>query len=353
MKRLDLYVGRSVLSATLLTWLIVAVLDSLFMLLGQLGDIGRGNYAFADALAYVMFSLPTHAYQAFPMAALIGTVLGLGNLAAQAELTAFRLAGCSAQRLGLAVMQVGLLMVGTVTLMGELLAPPAQQVAQQLRSQAIYDDVSVQRDAGFWVRDGRRFIQVKQSMTDGSLAGVVVYQLAEGAQLSVATAAQYAVPTDEHWQLKDVRSSRFLDGRIEVAESAEQDWSTLMDTRLAQLLTRDAGTLSLPELGEYIDYLQRNGSPVLLYALGYWQRLAAPLSALAMLLLAVSMVLGPLGRRTLGQRLLVAVLAGLAFKLLSEVIAHAGLVYGLPPAVSAFLPATLVLAVTAVLSRRN
>jgi lipopolysaccharide export system permease protein len=82
MKRLDLYVGRAVLTATLLAWLVVAVLDSVFTLLGQLGDIGRGNYAFKDALAYVLFSLPTHAYQAFPMAALIGTVLGLGNLAA-------------------------------------------------------------------------------------------------------------------------------------------------------------------------------------------------------------------------------------------------------------------------------
>ncbi len=353
MKRLDLYVGQSVLTATLLAWLIVAVLDSLFAMLGEIGDIGRGNYAFPDALAYVLFSLPTHAYQAFPMAALIGTVLGLGNLAAQAELTAFRLAGCSVRRLGLAVMQTGLLMIGGVMLMGELLAPPALQVAQQLRSQAIYDDVSVQRDAGFWVRDGRRFIQVKQSMADGSLTGVVVYQLTEEAQLAVATAAQYAVPTGQHWQLKGVSSSRFTDGKIDVTQSEEQVWPTLMDTRLAQLLTRDAGTLSLPELGEYIDYLQRNGSPVSLYALGYWQRLAAPLSAFAMLLLAVSLVLGPLGRRTLGQRLLVAVLAGLAFKLLSDVIAHAGLVYGLPPAVSAFLPAILVLTVTAVFSRRT
>jgi lipopolysaccharide export system permease protein len=352
MKRLDLYVGRAVLTATLLAWLVVAVLDSVFSLLGQLGDIGRGNYAFKDALAYVLFSLPTHAYQAFPMAALIGTVLGLGNLAAQAELTAFRLSGCSARRLGQAVMQAGLLMVAVITLLGELLAPPAQQLAQQLRSQAIYDDVSVQRDAGFWVRDGRRFIQVKQSMADGSLAGVVVYQLADEAQLAVATTAQRATPKAQHWELTGVRSSRFLDERVEITESADQAWPALMDARLAQLLTRDAATLSLPELDEYIEYLQRNGSPVMLYALGYWQRIAAPLSALAMLLLAVSLVLGPLGRSTLGQRLLVAVLAGLAFKLLSEVIAHAGLVYGLPPAASAFLPALLVLAVTAVSGRR-
>jgi lipopolysaccharide export system permease protein len=83
------------------------------------------------------------------------------------------------------------------------------------------------------------------------------------------------------------------------------------------------------------------------YRLNYWQRLAAPVAALAMLLLAVVLVLGPLGQRTLGQRLLAAVLAGLAFKLLAGIIAHAGLVYGMNPILSAFLPALLVLSIVA------
>ncbi len=352
MKRLDWYIGRSVLSATLLAWLIVTVLDGLFALLGQLGDIGRGNYVFADAIGYVLLGLPTRAYHTFPMAALIGVVLGLGNLAALSELTAFRLAGCSVRRLGWAVMQVGMLMVATVALMGELVAPPSLQLAQQWRSQAIYDDISVQRDAGFWVHDGRRFIQVAQSLADASLGGIVVYQLAETAQLASVTAARRAIPDTQGWRLDEVRTSQFLSRKIQVSASAEQVWPTLMDARLAQLLTRDTGTLSLPELGEYIDYLQRNGSPIARYALEFWQRWAAPVTALSMLLLAVSLVLGPLGQRPLGQRLLVAVLAGLVFKLLSGVIAHAGLVYGLQPALSAFLPAALVLAVGAGLNWR-
>jgi lipopolysaccharide export system permease protein len=62
-----------------------------------------------------------------------------------------------------------------------------------------------------------------------------------------------------------------------------------------------------------------------------------------MLLLAVGLVLGPLGRRPLGQRLLVAVLAGLLFKLLAGVVGHAALVYGLPPALGALLPSLVVL----------
>ena len=93
MNRLDLYIGRVVLLNTLLTWLVVITLEALFAFLGEIGDIGRGDYAVGDAILFILLVLPGRAYQSFPMAALIGSLLGLGGLAAQAELDAFRLAG--------------------------------------------------------------------------------------------------------------------------------------------------------------------------------------------------------------------------------------------------------------------
>jgi len=345
MKRLDYYLGKSVLSATLLVWLLVSVLDTLLVLLGQLADIGRGDYGFGDAAVYVLLGLPTRAWQEFPLAVLIGTVLGLGNLAARRELEAFRLAGCSVARLTGSVMLAGGLLLAVAFLLGEGWAPHTQQLARQLRSQAIYKDVSLQPDAGFWVRDGQRFIQVGRSEADGSLGRITVYQLAATARLESITTVKQARPQAGHWLMKGVRASEFLDRHIKLEQHAEVQWPQLMDARLAQLLTRDADTLSLPELHEYIDYLQRNGSHVSIYRLNYWLRLAAPLAALTMLLLAVRLVLGPLGHRSPGQRLLVAILAGLGFKLLAGIVAHAGLVYGMSPLLSAFLPSVVVLSV--------
>jgi lipopolysaccharide export system permease protein len=352
MMRLDRYIGATVLGATLLAWLVVSVLDALFVLLGQLGDIGRGDYGLTDALLYVLLGLPTRAWQAFPMAALIGVLLGLGNLAEQRELDAFRLAGCSTRRLVLAVVQAGALLLVALLLLGEGLAPRAQHLAQQLRSEAIFAGVGVQRDAGFWVRDGQRFIQVGRSESDGDLGGLVVYELAQGARLAQVTAAARARPRDGQWRLEDVSVTQFHADHIAVTREPRADWPALLEPRLARLLTRNPETLSLSELGEYIDYLRRNGSDVGIWRLNFWQRLAAPLETLAMLLLAAALVLGALGRRPLGQRLLVAVFAGLLFKLLAGVIAHAGLVYGLNAAASALLPAVAVLLAAAGLLRR-
>jgi len=60
------------------------------------------------------------------------------------------------------------------------------------------------------------------------------------------------------------------------------------------------------------------------------------------LVLVLGLVLGPLARQGIGQRILVGVVAGLVFKLVNETSLHAGLVYGIAPWVSALLPSLLV-----------
>ena len=67
----------------------------------------------------------------------------------------------------------------------------------------------------------------------------------------------------------------------------------------------------------------------------------------------VSLVLGPLGRHSVGQRILVGVVVGLVFKLVSGITAHAGLVYGLAPWFGALLPTALVMVAGVWLMRRE
>ncbi len=72
-----------------------------------------------------------------------------------------------------------------------------------------------------------------------------------------------------------------------------------------------------------------------------------------MLFLAVGFVLGPVGGLSMGQRVLIGVAVGLVFKLFNEITAHAGLVYGAPPWLSAFSPSIVVLVAGLLLLRRT
>ena len=63
----DLYVGRVLLGTVLLTWAVLVGMDFVVSgLLGELGDVGKGDYTFATALIDVIYTIPRRAYQLFP-----------------------------------------------------------------------------------------------------------------------------------------------------------------------------------------------------------------------------------------------------------------------------------------------
>jgi len=353
MKRLDRYIARSLLSATLLVWLVVVALEGLFAFLGELGDIGRGSYGWPQAAGFVLLSLPAKAWQAFPMAVLIGTLLGLGNLAARGELNAFRLAGCSPLRLALSVLFAGVLMLAFAAPLGEGVAPTTSQYATSLRTQAIFTEVGVQGGNGFWVRNGRQMIQVRRAETGGRLMAIRLYSIDETPELVSATAIRTALPVADGWILKQVSRTHFDKQTVHVEHRAEVKVVELIDPQLARLLGRRPDTFSLPELMRYIEGLAQGGMQIERYQLAFWQRISAPITVLAMLLLSVGMVLSPLGRQGVGLRVLAGVLVGLLFKLGSETAAHAGLVYGGEPWLVALAPSLLVFTVAFVLMRRR
>ncbi len=354
MKRLDRYIVRSLVSATLLAWLVVISLEGVFSFLGELGDIGRGQYGWQDAILFTGLSLPARAWQSFPMAVLIGTLLGLGNLAARGELNAFRLAGCSPVRLGASVLLAGICMLLFALPLGEVVAPAASQAATSLRTKAVFNDVGVQRGRGFWVRRGQQMIHVGRAGKDGSLSDIHLYSLDTQPQLVAASVVERAVYTGEKgWRLEKLRRTRFNDDEVSLESQEAVAGVELVDPGLARLLAHQSDAFSLQELWRYIKGLEQGGMQVDRYRLEFWQRLVAPLAVLAMLILSIGMVLGPLGRQGVGLRVLAGVIIGLVFKLGSDTVAHAGLVYGSPAWVTALLPSLLVFVVALVLARRT
>ena len=191
MKRLDRYLMATVLGGALLALAIIIALLLVFEYMEEFDDIGRGNYTALGALTYVLLKLPHRLYQGYPMAALIGSLMGLGALAANSELTAMRAAGMSVASIARAVVAAGLLLGLGALAIGEWLAPPAERMAQELRSIAIHDRVTV-RDRGFWARDGDLFIEVRRAVSQEQLAGLRIFQLGEdGRPLRILTASHF------------------------------------------------------------------------------------------------------------------------------------------------------------------
>src|SRR3546814_4238331 len=89
----DLYVSRMVVMTVLLTWTVLVGLDVVNAMIGEFGDVGKGNYGLLDAVTYIVYTIPRRAYTMFPTVAVIGALMALGQLAASSELTALRALG--------------------------------------------------------------------------------------------------------------------------------------------------------------------------------------------------------------------------------------------------------------------
>ena len=74
MGKFDLYVGRSVLFATLGVLVLLVGLDALTSVVDETDDI-RDGYGFIDILIYVAYTLPRRIHEFVPFAALIGALL--------------------------------------------------------------------------------------------------------------------------------------------------------------------------------------------------------------------------------------------------------------------------------------
>ncbi len=86
LKILDLYIGRIILSTTLLSLTVLLVLSGMFRFIDQLKLTDRGDYTVLTAAMFSLFTVPGDLVMFFPMAALIGGLIGLGMLASNSEL---------------------------------------------------------------------------------------------------------------------------------------------------------------------------------------------------------------------------------------------------------------------------
>lgn len=353
MNRLDRYISRQLVFTTGIVLLLVTALDSLFALLGEISDIGRGSYGLHEVFRYMIYSIPQRGAELFPVAALIGGLVALGGVSDQGELLAIRLAGFSPLRLARSVLLTGCLMLLILLPVNEFAAPAAQQRAEQIRALAIFNRVSWLGEQGLWVRDGSRFINVRGVDADGRLAGVRFYQFS-GNRLNAAGKAPYAELEPGQWRLAWLEETRFGDGYTSSSKTESTVQSTGVTRDLLSVLVSAPESMSLSEQLRYIRYLQDNNLGSERYRLAFWMRLARPLVILTMLVLAVVFVLGVLRSTGTGRRVVAGILVGLLFQLFSDLLAQLSLVYGWPPMLGAFTPLLLILSVTLIaLWRQN
>lgn len=352
MQLLDRYIGKHVVLSTLLVLGLLLSLFAIFSFMDELNRVGKGNYATSDAIQYVVLLLPGLIYQLFPIAALLGSTIGLGLMASHNELTIMRAAGVSLNRIVWSIMRVGLVMVVLTLIIGESIAPVADQYARTLRSVAISEKLAIRGKSHLWARDGESFVNVRDILPGERLANVYIYERDEQHRILRMVQAKSAAYRNDRWVLENVVTSQVEGHQVLSTHSDQLVWDTSLSPDLLGVVTLHPGTMSIRGLYQYITYLKSNGLDATVYEHSLWAKVVAPLVTGAMVFLAIPFVFGPLRSVGIGHRILVGALAGIGFYLLNQMSSYLGIVFNFNPVLVALLPAFLVLGLSYWMLRR-
>ena len=350
----DRYIGRTVLMAMLLCEITLVGLSAIIRYVEQLRSVGEGSYTLVSALYYVLLSMPQEVVLFFPIAALLGGLIGLGQLASSSELVIMQSAGRSRFNIVLSTLKTTLPLMLVIMLIGEYVAPITKLASDDLRTQARSSGQVVLSVNGVWAKDNDAYINIGQARRDGTLSNITLYYFDKDTYLSRITQAQSATYENHTWQLAQVTDTTFKRGvSIEVEQFANREWHSSLTPDKLDVVAIDAHELSMRGLWEYKGYLEDNGQDSSLYALEFWRKALQPIIVIAMMLLASSFVFGALRSVTMGARLLMGILFGFGFYVSNQVFGPISLVYHVPPALGALGPSLLFIGIALLLLNRK
>ena len=352
MNLLSRYLMRVILLSTALVLGVLLALAGLFQFIGNLDDV-QGDFGIPQALLYALLRLPQISFEMLPMAALIGSLLGLGGLAASSQLVVMRTAGISVGKLARMVGTSGLVLVIITALMGEFIAPPLDYFARNMRNEARASVPDTRADNPAWVKDGDVILHLQRVSTEFEFGTLLLYRFNDdGTLFSVAQAENAGLDNDERWVLENFRETRFDNDGVQAVSSTVSVESFDLDSNLLGITLVKPVSLSARGLVSYIRYLRKNELSAQRYETELWSRFATTMTVAIMPVLALAFVFGSLRSAGAGSRLMIGVMIGLAYFLASEMLANSGQVFNLNPALVAWIPTLALIVVTAVALKR-
>lgn len=344
LKIFERYLAREIYGATTLVLVAFLMLFAFFDFIGEIQQLGKGGYQLHHAVSYVLLTLPGRVYELFPIAVLIGTLYALTLLARHSEITVLRASGLSTGGLLRSLVKLGSVFVLLTFLFGEVIAPPAERAAQQLRLKATGGMMAQEFRSGLWVKDEHSFINVRDMQPDAILRDIRIYEFDDRFRLraiSEAGTGEYASPG--HWRLRDVAQTSFEGGRASVQRFTEIVWLSALTPDILSVLLVVPEKMSLPNLYQYIRHLLDNHQKTDRYEIALWKKLTYPLTALVMMALAVPFAYLHSRLGAISLKVFTGVMLGIGFHMLNGLFSSLGVINGWVPFWAAITPSALFL----------
>lgn len=341
MTLIERYIAKAVLASILLVTFTLVGLHAFILFIDQLSDLGKGNYHAVQAALVVLLGLPYQIYLFFPVASLLGALIGLGMLANHRELIVMRAAGMSIFEMTRAVFKAAVLLILIVTFMGEIFVPYFSKWSHDVKMQALSNGKFMRTSAGVWVRTHNDFLRLGTVISNDTLQDIVQFHFNKHHQLTFARAIETAHLEQGQWIAEGVRETQFADNQVKVTHEKSIRWNIRLNPLFLVTQQHEADEMNLVKLHQYLSLSHQHQQSLARFKLAYWQRLIQPFTTLVMILLSIPFILGPLRSSTMGAKLLIGVSVGFGFHLINRFFGPVTQVLQWPPEIAAIAPTLL------------
>lgn len=248
-----------------------------------------------DILQYFVWKLPEMISRTATFSILMATLLTLGLLSRDSEITALRSCGISLLKISLPLLTLGLVASILLLVNSELILPYSYartELIDQVKIKKKSDRVTFKRN-NIWFRSDHLIMQARLFQPEiKTLSGVVVWNVDELMNPVSRIDADTAVYREGGWVLNSATMRNFQS----VAGYAPQSIKTMilnlnLKVEDLQVLGKDADNMSIIKLNEYAENLRRGGYQAYRYLTMMHTKIASPFSALIMVLLGIPFAL--------------------------------------------------------------
>jgi lipopolysaccharide export system permease protein len=372
MKVVSRYLSREIALGVLFVLAGFLSLFAFFDLVKELDDLGKGVYRIQHALAFVALSLPSRIYELMPVSALIGTVYALARFAALSEFTAMRAAGMGRVSALQSILLTGLLLALFTALMGEVVSPPTERLAQRLRTGALGTAGSGQFRSGTWIKDTQRdasgqpvslrFVNIETLNPDASLENVRIFDFSPDLELrSVLQAERAQYDGVSRWKLSGTEETRFESGRTadalptltaQVVRQDSRDWLSDLDPDILRVSMVDPARMSLTALVHYTRHLRENKQSPGRFELALWKKVIYPFAVLIMMMLALPFAYLQVRAGSIGYKVFAGIMLGVVFHFMNGLFSNLGMLNTWPAWLTVSIPSLIALTVALLLLAR-
>jgi lipopolysaccharide export system permease protein len=286
----------------------------------------------------LLYRIPGIAVMTLPIATLFATLLAIGRLVQDSEMTVLRGSGVSFPRLIMPILILGVLISAFTFWASEDIVPRANHEFETILRKIIFSDgvPVVQENVFFHGGDDRYFYIGEVDTKTNELQKVLVYELGNQNFPSIIS-SQTGIFQDHTWVLQDGVYQELDDEGFVQLESRFNRMEIITEQEGEVYLgnQRSVDEMNRKELKEHIDRFQRGGLKVLSFVVDYHLKLALPLAPFVFALFSASLALLGKGGRSFGVVISLVIL--LVYYVAVSVSRSLGVNETLPPVVAAWL----------------